>query len=155
MQVKASGQGVAQKITRIHRQLDGVMTRELEAVEQGLTTLATIGSTAPFVGLLGTVWGVMNAFIGIAASKNTSLAVVAPGIAEALLATALGLFAAIPAVVAYNRLAGKLGRYAGRLEAFSGDYLTQLETDLGDSKPNAKDKPVKVEGNDASYKTGL
>ena len=83
-----------------------------------MSFLATVGSTAPFVGLFGTVWGIMNSFTSIAASNNTSLAVVAPGIAEALFATALGLVAAIPAVVAYNKFSTDLGRYADRLDAF-------------------------------------
>ena len=84
--------------------------------------LASVGSAAPFVGLFGTVWGIINAFTSIAASENTSLAVVAPGIAEALFATALGLVAAIPAVVGFNKLSNDLGRYAGQLEAFAGEF---------------------------------
>ena len=88
------------------------LDRELEVLERYLSSLATIGSTAPFVGLFGTVWGIMNSFQSIALTKNTTLAVVAPGIAEALLATALGLIAAIPAVVAYNKLSGDLDRYS-------------------------------------------
>jgi biopolymer transport protein TolQ len=87
-----------------------------------MTFLATTGSTAPFIGLFGTVWGIMNSFQSIALSKNTSLAVVAPGIAEALFATALGLLAAIPAVVAYNKLSRDLDRYAGRLDNFAGEF---------------------------------
>ena len=85
----------------------------MEALEKYMGFLATVGSTAPFVGLFGTVWGIMNSFQAIAFTNNTSLAVVAPGIAEALLATALGLVAAIPAVVAYNKLSNDLGRYGG------------------------------------------
>lgn len=112
---------------RVRRMIDATMTRELEALESWLPFLATTGSTAPFVGLLGTVWGVMTSFQSIGAAKSTSLAVVAPGIAEALLATALGLFAAIPAVVAYNRLASSMGRYAGRVEAFTAEFITLLE----------------------------
>ena len=95
--------------------------REARRFERGLPFLATTGSSAPFIGLFGTVWGIMNSFQAIALTKNTSLAVVAPGIAEALFATALGLVAAIPAVVAYNKLSNDIGRYAGRLEAFSGE----------------------------------
>ncbi|GAB7127643.1 hypothetical protein JCM19000A_21500 [Silvimonas sp. JCM 19000] len=98
---------------------------EIERLQKGLQVLATIGSVAPFVGLFGTVWGIINAFQGIAATNNTSLAVVAPGIAEALFATALGLVAAIPAVVAYNRAAGDLGNYANRLGTLIG--LTEVE----------------------------
>ena len=116
--------GVADRV----RQLMGAkMNRELENLESSLPLLATIGSTAPFVGLLGTVWGIMNSFQSIGATKNTSLAVVAPGIAEALFATALGLFAAIPAVVAYNKLSTELGRYAARLESFVTEFVTLLE----------------------------
>lgn len=115
------------QLHRIRRMVDATMTRELEALESWLPFLATVGSTGPFVGLLGTVWGVMTSFQSIGAAKSTSLAVVAPGIAEALLATALGLFAAIPAVVAYNRLASAMGRYAGRVEAFTAEFISLLE----------------------------
>src|SRR3546814_6072013 len=94
----------------------------MDRLERHMTFLASVGSAAPFIGLFGTVWGIMNAFTSIAAAKNTSLAVVAPGIAEALFATALGLVAAIPAVIGYNKLSNDLGRYAGRLEAFSGEF---------------------------------
>ena len=100
--------------------------REMERLERFMAYLATVGSTAPFVGLFGTVWGIMNSFQSIAASKNTSLAVVAPGIAEALFATALGLVAAIPAVVAYNKLATRLGRLAQRLNAAIGELGNQM-----------------------------
>lgn len=112
---------------RIRRMMDATARRELEALERGLPVLATTGSVAPFVGLLGTVWGIMTSFQSIGASKNTSLAVVAPGIAEALFATAIGLFAAIPAVIAYNRIAGSLGRYAARLETFNDEFVSVLE----------------------------
>ena len=88
--------------------------------------LATVGSTAPFVGLFGTVWGIMNSFSAIAGSQNTSLAVVAPGIAEALFATAIGLVAAIPAVVAYNKFSTDLGRYQDRLDAFAAEFVAIL-----------------------------
>jgi biopolymer transport protein TolQ len=94
----------------------------MDRLERFMTSLASIGSTAPFVGLFGTVWGIMNSFHAIAAARNTSLAVVAPGIAEALFATALGLIAAIPAVLAYNKLSNDLGRYATRLESFAGEF---------------------------------
>jgi biopolymer transport protein TolQ len=95
-----------------------------------MTFLASVGSTAPFIGLFGTVWGIMNSFHSIAASKNTSLAVVAPGIAEALFATALGLVAAIPAVIAYNKISSDLSRYAGRLEAFANEFGAILSRQL-------------------------
>ncbi|MEQ9124111.1 MAG: MotA/TolQ/ExbB proton channel family protein, partial [Alphaproteobacteria bacterium] len=92
--------------------------------------LATTASAAPFIGLFGTVWGIINSFTAIAAEKTTNLAVVAPGIAEALFATALGLFAAIPATVAYNKFAADLGRYAGRLEMFQGDFQSILSRQI-------------------------
>lgn len=95
--------------------------RELNKLEGGLGVLSIIGSSAPFIGLFGTVWGIMNAFRSIAASENTSLAVVAPGIAEALFATALGLLAAIPAVIFFNALSSNLAKYAARLEGFVDD----------------------------------
>lgn len=114
-------------LQRARRMMDATARRELESLEAWLPALATTGSIGPFVGLLGTVWGIMTSFQHIGASKNTSLAVVAPGIAEALLATAVGLFAAIPAVIAYNRLSGALGRYAARVETFIDEFLTVLE----------------------------
>tara|TARA_B100000686_G_C16603839_1_gene870097 strand:+ start:107 stop:835 length:729 start_codon:yes stop_codon:yes gene_type:complete len=107
---------------RIDRVMQITLNRELEQIERYMTFLASVGSTAPFVGLFGTVWGIMNSFTAIAISKNTSLAAVAPGIAEALFATALGLVAAIPAVLAYNKLSTDINRYAGRLEAFAGEF---------------------------------
>jgi biopolymer transport protein TolQ len=115
---------------RIERVMGVTLGREMERLERFMAYLATVGSTAPFVGLFGTVWGIMNSFQSIAASKNTSLAVVAPGIAEALFATALGLVAAIPAVVAYNKLSTDFGRYAGRLEAFSSEFSAILSRQL-------------------------
>jgi biopolymer transport protein TolQ len=96
----------------------------MEIVEKKLTFLATVGSTAPFIGLFGTVWGIMNSFQSIAISKNTSLAIVAPGIAEALFATALGLLAAIPAVVAYNKFTSDTRKYSTRLENFSQSFIS-------------------------------
>ena len=111
---------------RIAHAMDVTLDRELDQLQKYLGFLATVGSTAPFVGLFGTVWGIMNSFQAIAVTKNTSLAVVAPGIAEALFATALGLVAAIPAVIAYNKLSNDIGRYAGRLEAFSGEFSAIL-----------------------------
>ncbi len=104
--------------------------REIERLESGLSFLATTGSAAPFIGLFGTVWGIMNSFHGIAASKNTSLIAVAPGIAEALFATAIGLFAAIPAVIAYNKFAGELARFSNKLEDFSTEFDTILSRQL-------------------------
>ena len=117
---------------RIDRVMTVALQREMEALEQRLGFLATVGSTAPFIGLFGTVWGIMNSFQSIAMTKNTSLAVVAPGIAEALLATALGLVAAIPAVVAHNKLSGDLNRYAGRLETFAGEFSALLSRQMAE-----------------------
>ncbi len=116
---EASHQSLSERIDRV---MQITLNRELEQLERYMTFLASVGSTAPFVGLFGTVWGIMNSFTAIAVSKNTSLAVVAPGIAEALFATALGLVAAIPAVIAYNKLSTDINRYAGRLEAFAGEF---------------------------------
>jgi biopolymer transport protein TolQ len=111
---------------RIDRAMATTINREIAKLERYMTFLATVGSTAPFVGLFGTVWGIMNSFAAIAGSQNTSLAVVAPGIAEALFATALGLVAAIPAVVAYNKFSTDLQRYADRLDAFSSEFSAIL-----------------------------
>ncbi len=130
-----SGGGTSVKLAeRIDRVMHITMAREMDNTERYMTFLATTGATAPFIGLFGTVWGIMNSFQSIAVSKNTSLAVVAPGIAEALFATALGLLAAIPAVIAYNKLSRDLDRYAGRLESFSGEFgaILSRELDNGD-----------------------
>ena len=112
--------------TRIDKVLDVTIGRETERLERRLLFLATVGSSAPFIGLFGTVWGIMTSFQAIAASKNTALAVVAPGIAEALLATALGLLAAIPAVVAYNKLSNDAGKIGQRLESFADEFSAIL-----------------------------
>jgi biopolymer transport protein TolQ len=117
---------------RIDRVMNVAFQREVEGLERRLGFLATVGSTAPFIGLFGTVWGIMNSFQSIAMTKNTSLAVVAPGIAEALLATALGLVAAIPAVVAYNKISNDLNRYAGRLETFAGEFSALLSRQMAE-----------------------
>lgn len=121
-------------VGRINRVMELTMDREVEALERHLPSLATIGSTAPFVGLFGTVWGIMNSFQSIALTKNTTLAVVAPGIAEALFATALGLLAAIPAVIAYNKLSGDVDRYANRLSSFSDEFAVVLSRELDQAK---------------------
>jgi biopolymer transport protein TolQ len=105
---------------RIERAMRLTLNAELRRLEDRLPFLATLGSAAPFIGLFGTVWGIMRSFEGIAAANNTSLAVVAPGIAEALFATAMGLAAAIPAVVAYNKITVDLGRFAGRMQGMIG-----------------------------------
>jgi biopolymer transport protein TolQ len=115
---------------RIERVMGVTVGREMERLERFMPFLATVGSTAPFVGLFGTVWGIMNSFNSIAAAKNTSLAVVAPGIAEALFATALGLVAAIPAVIAYNKFSTDFSRYAGRLDAFATEFSAILSRQL-------------------------
>ena len=115
---------------RIYRVMRVTVSREMERLENYLSFLATVGSTAPFVGLFGTVWGIMNAFEQIALTHNSSLAVVAPGIAEALFATAMGLVAAVPAVVAYNKISNELGRYANRLEGFADEFGTILSRQL-------------------------
>lgn len=121
-----SGALAPSAIDRIAKVMGVARNRELEKLERGLGFLASIGSAAPFIGLFGTVWGIMNSFQSIAYSNNTSLAVVAPGIAEALLATAIGLFAAIPAVIAYNRFSSELANYAGDLEDFETEFLALL-----------------------------
>ena len=115
---------------RIDKVLSVSVSRELEKAESNLGVLATIGSAAPFVGLLGTVWGIMNAFQAIAITRDTNLAVVAPGIAEALFATALGLFAAIPAVVGYNRYSSAVNSYAVRLQGFADEFSAILSRQL-------------------------
>jgi biopolymer transport protein TolQ len=115
---------------RIDRSMDVAIAKETGDLQRGLSVLATTGSTAPFVGLFGTVWGIMNAFIEIAQAQNTSLAVVAPGIAEALLATGLGLMAAIPAVVFYNKLSSDVDRIIAGYEAFADEFATILSRQL-------------------------
>lgn len=115
---------------RIDRVMDVTIAREAERLEARLLVLATVGSAAPFIGLFGTVWGIMTSFQAIAASKNTNLAVVAPGIAEALLATALGLLAAIPAVIAYNKLSADAGKLAARMEGFADEFSAILSRQI-------------------------
>ena len=109
---------------RMTTMLETGIEKQMSKISKGYTFLATVGSTAPFIGLFGTVWGIMNSFQSIAISRNTSLAIVAPGIAEALFATALGLLAAIPAVIAYNKFNNDSGLYSKRLENFSKRFLT-------------------------------
>ena len=109
---------------RMQRSMTVIFNKESEFVEKNLTFLATAGSTAPFIGLFGTVWGIMNSFKSIAIAQNTNLAVVAPGIAEALFATALGLFVAIPAVVAYNKISNDISKYFISLETFMDEFTT-------------------------------
>ena len=116
--------------TRIDKAMDLALTREMEGLESRLGFLATIGSAAPFIGLFGTVVGIMTSFQAIAGSKSTNLAVVAPGIAEALLATAIGLLAAIPAVIAYNKLSSDAGKLAVRMEGFSDEFSAILSRQI-------------------------
>ena len=115
---------------RVERAMLITISREMNALERGMTFLANVGSTATFVGLFGTVWGIMHSFTSIASSQNTSLVVVAPGIAEALFATALGLVAAIPAVISYNKFTNDLNRYADRLDAFMSEFSAILSRHL-------------------------
>lgn len=115
---------------RVEKSMTVSIHRETESIERRLGFLATVGSTAPFVGLFGTVWGIMNSFSAIAARHDTTLAVVAPGIAEALFATAMGLLAAIPAVIFYNKFVGDIGRYTSRLENFADEFSAILSRQL-------------------------
>jgi biopolymer transport protein TolQ len=131
---------------RTERVADIAIQHELETLHSGLPVLATVGSVAPFVGLFGTVWGIMNSFQNIAASNNTSLSVVAPGIAEALLATALGLVAAIPAVIAYNRASGVLARYAASLQALTGLIAVQVSRLIERGEPLPSDHSAAIKG---------
>ena len=116
-----SKNNINERLTNI---LEAGIEKQTSKIEKGFTFLATVGSTAPFIGLFGTVWGIMNSFQSIAISRNTSLAIVAPGIAEALFATALGLLAAIPAVVAYNKFNNDLRLYNQKLESFSKRFIS-------------------------------
>ena len=116
--------------TRVHKVMSVTIAREVDRLERRLMFLATIGSTAPFVGLFGTVWGIMTSFQAIASSKSTNLAVVAPGIAEALFATALGLLAAIPAVIFYNKYSHEVSRHISRLEDFADEFSAILSRQI-------------------------
>jgi biopolymer transport protein TolQ len=126
-------------LERIEKVMALALDREIELLSRHLSSLATIGATAPFVGLFGTVWGIMNSFQSIALTKNTTLAVVAPGIAEALLATALGLVAAIPAVIAYNKLSGDVDRYANRVSNFADEFTVVLSRELDGPRSSSFD----------------
>jgi biopolymer transport protein TolQ len=124
-----AGHGDAQTallLQRIDRGLDSIVARESARVEEGLGALAIIATASPFIGLFGTVWGIMNAFQAIAVQKNTNLSVVAPAISQALFATAVGLAAAIPAYIAYNKFSTDAGKYAGRLESFADDLAASV-----------------------------
>ena len=122
--IKTKTKSAAVQSARVSRVLEISADKEIKLIEKHFTFLATVGSTAPFIGLFGTVWGIMNSFQSIAISRNTSLAIVAPGIAEALFATALGLLAAIPAVVAYNKFNSDSKKYSDRIENFSKRFLS-------------------------------
>ncbi|WP_207497423.1 protein TolQ [Limimaricola pyoseonensis] len=127
---RQDGALIAGAQARIDRGMDVAIAKEASRLQRGLPVLATTGSTAPFIGLFGTVFGIMNAFIEIAEAQNTNLAVVAPGIAEALLATGLGLLAAIPAVIFYNKLSADSDRLIGSYEAFADEFSTILSRQL-------------------------
>ena len=122
--IKTKSKSSSVQSARVSRVLEISADKEIKLIERHFTFLATVGSTAPFIGLFGTVWGIMNSFQSIAISRNTSLAIVAPGIAEALFATALGLLAAVPAVIAYNKFNSDSKRYSGRIENFSKRFLS-------------------------------
>ena len=122
--IKTKSKSSSVQSARVSRVIEIAADKEIKLIEKHFTFLATVGSTAPFIGLFGTVWGIMNSFQSIAISRNTSLAIVAPGIAEALFATALGLLAAIPAVVAYNKFNSDSKKYSARIENFSKRFLS-------------------------------
>ena len=122
--IKTKSKSSSVQTNRVSRVLEISADNEIQSIEKHFIFLATVGSTAPFIGLFGTVWGIMNSFQSIAISRNTSLAIVAPGIAEALFATALGLLAAVPAVIAYNKFYSDSKRYSGRIENFSKRFIS-------------------------------
>ena len=122
--IKTKSKSSSVQTARVSRVLEISGDKEINLIEKHFTFLATVGSTAPFIGLFGTVWGIMNSFQSIAISRNTSLAIVAPGIAEALFATALGLLAAVPAVIAYNKFTSDSRKYSGRIENFSKRFIS-------------------------------
>ena len=124
MQVIVKSKTKSNLSNRLESMLEVSIEKQMNAIDKKYTFLATVGSTAPFIGLFGTVWGIMNSFQSIAISRNTSLAIVAPGIAEALFATALGLLAAIPAVVAYNKFSSDSKKYSQKLESFSKRFAS-------------------------------
>ena len=132
---EGSGRQIASLSKRIDKVLDVTIQREVERLDSRLLFLASIGSAGPYIGLFGTVWGIMNAFTSIAASKNTSLAVVAPGIAEALFATAIGLFAAIPAVLAFNKLQSEVARQQAQMESFADEFSAILSRQIDERLP--------------------
>jgi len=122
--IKTKSKSSSVQTARVSRVIEIAADNEIKLIEKHFTFLATVGSTAPFIGLFGTVWGIMNSFQSIAISRNTSLAIVAPGIAEALFATALGLLAAVPAVIAYNKFTSDSRKYSARVENFSKRFIS-------------------------------
>ncbi len=127
-----AGEGGQQMLDRIDRLMQAQVAREMQRASRRLGFLATVGASAPFIGLFGTVWGIMNAFTNIAVQQQTNLAVVAPGIAEALFATAMGLIAAIPAVIFYNKFTGDLDRFGDRLDTFSDEVAARMSRRLSE-----------------------
>jgi biopolymer transport protein TolQ len=128
----AAGDNAQLMLDRVDRLMQAQISREMGRASRNMGVLATVGASAPFIGLFGTVWGIMNAFTNIAAQQQTNLAVVAPGIAEALFATALGLVAAIPAVIFYNKFTGDLDRFGDRLDTFSDEVAARLSRRLSE-----------------------
>ncbi|NGZ28779.1 MAG: protein TolQ, partial [Magnetococcales bacterium] len=124
-------------VTIVRRAMTVALNREVDRLENGLTFLATVGSTSPFIGLFGTVWGIMNSFMGLAGAKSATLTMVAPGIAEALIATAIGLVAAIPAVIAYNKYSTELRRLHQKMDDFGAEFLNILERRVAKIKGGA------------------
>ena len=143
---RSAGRGLGSELAvtgmkeRVERAMSVAIGREMERLERWMVFLATVGSAAPFIGLFGTVWGIMNSFSAIAGMQNTNLAVVAPGIAEALFATALGLVAAIPATIAYNKFATDFARFAARLEGFATEFAAILsrQSEMAAAEPGAR-----------------
>ena len=127
-----TGDAPQMMLERVDRLMQAQISREMQRASRNLGVLATVGASAPFIGLFGTVWGIMNAFTNIAAQQQTNLAVVAPGIAEALFATAMGLAAAIPAVIFYNKFTGDLDRFGDRLDTFSDEVAARLSRRLSE-----------------------
>ena len=128
--IKTRSKSTAVQSARVERVMEVSIDNQLKSIEKNFTYLATIGSTAPFIGLFGTVWGIMNSFQSIAISRNTSLAIVAPGIAEALFATALGLVAAIPAVLAYNKITDRINTFGNRIEIFINEMMIIISKEV-------------------------
>ena len=128
--IKTRSKSTAVQSARVERVIEVSIDNQLKSIEKNFTYLATIGSTAPFIGLFGTVWGIMNSFQSIAISRNTSLAIVAPGIAEALFATALGLVAAIPAVLAYNKITDRINTFGNRIEIFINEMMIIISKEV-------------------------